>query len=329
MAKSLSPPEPAQCSIKEPIAAVFDAWDLLSQAVNAHLAGDIKSAAALFSQANSPTVWHWTNPEWGRPDLNVRVHAPDGDTQPVPKEARDPLRDLRHPQATQIRNAVLRRDGYRCRYCGIPVVDADIRRIARELYPDSIPWGDAPVQQHAAFQCFWLQYDHVVPHSHGGRSSEDNVVVCCALCNYGKDRYTLKQLGLSDPRLRAPEPVRWDGLERLRPAAPLLAARRNATSNLSERGKSAAGTLLGSAQPSFFIPGAVLRAKYVQTPPLGGKQRWFELGPEIVAEPAERNGRIGCRISCNPVVFRRRGLSPEAFVDEDCNEPWKENGDEP
>jgi hypothetical protein len=53
-------------------------------------------------------------------------------------------------------------------------------------------------------------------HSRGGRSSESNVVVTCALCNFGKDKYTLRQLDVADPRLTEPVPCEWDGLERFR-----------------------------------------------------------------------------------------------------------------
>ena len=197
-------PQRLRHSIKDPIPAIFQAWELLSRATEAHLNSDSAAADALFRQANLNEVWEWTNPAWGRPDLNVRTPKPHGDTQPVPKGQRDPVRDLRRdPRAAKVREAVLRRDGYRCRYCGIPVVDADIRQIAHELYPGAVPWhGTDLQQQHAAFQCFWLQYDHVVPHSHGGSSSEDNVVISCALCNFGKGKYTLRQPEIFDPRLR-------------------------------------------------------------------------------------------------------------------------------
>jgi hypothetical protein len=47
-----------------------------------------------------------------------------------------------------------------------------------------------------------------VPHSHGGRSSSENVVISCALCNDGKDKYTLRQLDVADPRITPPAPSR-------------------------------------------------------------------------------------------------------------------------
>ena len=158
-------------------------------------------------------VWEWLNPGWTRIDLNVVVPAPPEDTQTISKDLRDPDRNI----APAIKSAVLQRDGYRCRYCGIPVVYADIRKLAHRLYPDAVPWEPYDVtKQHAGFACLWLQFDHVVPHSHGGRSSLDNVVISCALCNFGKDKYTLRQLNIEDPRLTPPVPSTWDGLERFR-----------------------------------------------------------------------------------------------------------------
>jgi len=51
---------------------------------------------------------------------------------------------------------ILRRDGYRCAYCG---VTAKERR---------------------------LEVDHIVPVSRGGKSVDDNLVAACWQCNNGK-----------------------------------------------------------------------------------------------------------------------------------------------
>jgi 5-methylcytosine-specific restriction endonuclease McrA len=307
--------DPLRHSIKEPIPAIIRAWELLSRAADAHISGNHAAAEALFRDANLSEVWHWTNPAWGPSPhvirLNVRVWKPDGDTRTVPKTERD----RRHPNpATEA--AVLARDGYRCRYCGIPVVDASIRKIAHRLYPNAVPWIENDEHnQHAAFQCFWLQYDHVVPHSHGGSSSEDNVVVTCALCNYGKDQYTLRQLGISDPRLRPPEPVSWDGLERLRAFSPTTAPKALHLKVRQTPAQAPMTTRTPIRSSTFFLPGAWIRSEYLYTPPIDGKERWFKLGPKVIAEPAMRHGVSGCRLLCDPAQFRRRGLSPEAFLD--------------
>ncbi|PDT46652.1 hypothetical protein CO661_17230 [Sinorhizobium fredii] len=313
--------EPVRRSIKEPISAIFQAWELLSSAAEAHLNGDRANAEALFRRADLTAVWSWINPAWTRPDLNVRISKPDGDTQIIPPIKRDALRD----PPRNVKAAVLARDGYQCRYCGIPVVHADIRKIAHELYPDAVPWDwRDPRKQHAAFQCLWLQYDHVVPHSHGGSSSEENIVISCALCNFGKDRFTLKQLGLSDPRLRPPVPISWDGLEAMRVCAPPRLKRRPNASH----GKADVREALASASKenaahfnAFFLPGGWVRGGYLYTPPIAGKERWFKIGPELIAEPVTRNGIAGCRLLCDPALFRRRGLSPEAFLDQGSTSP--------
>lgn len=202
-------------SIKDPIPEIFAAWEALSTASDAHLSGDFGVAADYLSRANCPLVWSWLNPAWVEVDKHVIELRPLGDTLSLRKDERDPDRNIR----IEVRREVLLRDGYRCRYCGIPVVSADIRRFLARQYPRSVPW-DAydPSKQHAGLSCMWLQFDHVIPHSHGGRSDPENVVVTCALCNFGKHGFTLRQLGLSDPSLRPPVAVTWDGLERLRPA---------------------------------------------------------------------------------------------------------------
>lgn len=305
--------EPLRRCIKEPIPAIFQVWELLSKAADAHLHGDHAAAEVLFRNANLSDVWHWTNPAWGPSprviSLNVRFWKPDGDTRMVPKAERDPQR----APAPVVKATVLARDGYRCRYCGIPVVDADIREIAHKLYPDAVPWDrQDPRKQHAAFQCLWLQYDHVVPHSHGGSSSVDNVVIACALCNYGKDKYTLKQLGISDPRLRPPELVSWDGLERLRACSPTRLASSRAHHMTGQEIPPVASPLPANSS-TFFLPRAWIKSGYLYTPPINGKERWFKLGPDAIADPAMHHGVSGCRLVCDPAQFQRRGLSPEAF----------------
>lgn len=206
--------EPSRLSIREPIPEIFEAYYLLSAAADAHLHGQFEAAASLFARANIPAVYDWAWAEWQKPRLNIRVPKPENDTRKVPKSEKD--KDLRVAQ----KRLILARDGFRCRYCGIPVIDSDIRKLMHKLYPDQVPWTDnRPEQQHSGFSSMWLQYEHIVPLSHGGRSDENNVVISCALCNFGKDVSTLKQLDIADPRLRPPVPAPWDGLERLRGSA--------------------------------------------------------------------------------------------------------------
>ncbi|WP_428391627.1 HNH endonuclease [Lichenicoccus sp.] len=57
--------------------------------------------------------------------------------------------------------------------------------------------------------------DHLVPHSRGGTDEAGNLVTSCQSCNYGKRDWIIEELGLSDPRMRAPRLDSWDGLRRL------------------------------------------------------------------------------------------------------------------
>ena len=64
---------------------------------------------------------------------------------------------------------------------------------------------------------FNIVADHVVPHNRGGRTDLENLVTSCPGCNYGKEAFTLEQLGLDDPRARPPVCSGWYGLISLIP----------------------------------------------------------------------------------------------------------------
>lgn len=193
--------------LREPIPAIFDAARYLDAAVSAHLAGQKALAAELLALANAPLIWSWTDSIWGKNSIYVSVSKLH--TTPTIDKAKE-----RMPSAAQ-KAALHQRDGFHCRFCGIPVIRAEIRKAIQGLYPDVVPWGRSNTSQHAAFQCMWAQYDHVVPHAHGGGNALDNLVITCAACNYGKMNYTLEQLGLKDPRMTPPVKSFWDGLERI------------------------------------------------------------------------------------------------------------------
>jgi hypothetical protein len=59
--------------------------------------------------------------------------------------------------AIGLRYKVLRRDGFRCQYCGGTPQDGYV-----------------------------LHVDHVVPRSKGGATTEENLITACSLCNLGK-----------------------------------------------------------------------------------------------------------------------------------------------
>ncbi|MBJ6750745.1 HNH endonuclease [Geomonas anaerohicana] len=192
---------------REPIPEIYDAARYLDAAVSAHLNGLYETAENLFRLANDPKVWSWTDSIWGKNSNYVEVRR-----QPVLHIT--PREKARMPDAAT-KKALHERDGYHCRFCGIPVIHAKVRTFLQKMYPDAIPWGTTNKQQHAAFQCMWLQYDHVLPHSAGGENTLDNLVITCAACNFGKMEFTLEELGLFDPRNYEPVKSLWDGLVRV------------------------------------------------------------------------------------------------------------------
>ncbi len=127
----------------------------------------------------------------------------------VPELELDPLR-----QPTRFERELFTRDGYRCRYCSVRVVTGKVfKRMESLLGKDTF---DATTRSNRARNGVKLSFcaalDHVVPHSRGGRTNEENLVTACWACNYGKSNYTLSELGLSDPRERPPIVDDWKGL---------------------------------------------------------------------------------------------------------------------
>ena len=191
---------------REPLPEIYDTARYLDAAVSAHLKGHASLAAELFELANDPQVWAWTDSIWGKSSPYVIINRQPNKTL-IEKTA------SRMPTSAQ-RLELHKRDGFHCRFCGIPVIRAEIRKLIHKKYPAAVQWGTTNASQHAAFQCMWAQYDHVVPHSQGGTNELENLVVTCAACNFGKMEYTLEELGLIDPRVAPPIQSAWDGLER-------------------------------------------------------------------------------------------------------------------
>jgi len=116
------------------------------------------------------------------------------------------------PNAAQ-QAQLIREQGRHCRFCGIPVIRVEVRRMIHKLYSMELPWGRSNLQQHAAFQAMWMQFDHIRPHALGGKNDLGNVVIACAPCNYARMEHTLEEVGLDDPRSRPRVQSDWDGLE--------------------------------------------------------------------------------------------------------------------
>jgi 5-methylcytosine-specific restriction endonuclease McrA len=194
-------------SLITPIPEIFVAAKTLQQAFDAHIEGRPDEAARFFAEADDPAIWAFTDQAWGKGCKDRFSFKTDPN---APKLL--PLKDRPLPRmpSAACRKEVLARDGFHCRFCSMPVIDAKIRRLAHELYPESVRWGRSNTEQHAAFQCMWLQYDHILPNSRGGASSLENIVVACAPCNFSRMQTTLDEADLYHP-LEEPRVAKWDG----------------------------------------------------------------------------------------------------------------------
>jgi 5-methylcytosine-specific restriction endonuclease McrA len=195
--------------LREPIAEIYEASVRLRRAVDAHLAGDRDAAKHWFAAADMSEVRDWTESIWGKGwaqlvQPRVIANAPPS----LPKASRVPVRMPNRAESA----ALIERDGYHCRFCGIPVIPKDVRAKAVRLYSSAVTWGSTNLSQHAAFQCMWLQFDHLVPHARGGGNEPTNVVITCAPCNYGRFNFTIEELDLENPFNRNPAPSTWNGL---------------------------------------------------------------------------------------------------------------------
>ena len=191
-----------------PSEALLGAVGLLEGAAEAVQAGRLDEARELLRQADSSAIRTHLARVMGR--TNPEVHgAPPTVRSLLPRAERD----RRTSATTEL--TVFRRDGWRCRFCGIQVVGPKARARLTALLPDAAPWGAADRQKHAALLGLVAVADHVVPWSRGGRSEAANLVTACGACNYGRNNWTLDEVGVRDPRMRAPVVDGWDGLMRI------------------------------------------------------------------------------------------------------------------
>jgi 5-methylcytosine-specific restriction endonuclease McrA len=203
-------PKALRICLRDPIPQIAEAARYLDEAVSAHLAGKSDLAEELIRRADMPEIREWSESLWGKNKTHRNIRMIQNAPASIAREQRTGGR----MPPTAVKRALLKRDGYHCRFCGIPVIRETIRRRIKAVYPNALSWGRTNLTQHAAFQAMWVQYDHILPHARGGDNSLDNMVITCAPCNFGRMNYCLEEVGLIDPRTREPVRSSWDGLER-------------------------------------------------------------------------------------------------------------------
>jgi 5-methylcytosine-specific restriction endonuclease McrA len=173
--------------------------------------------ATLLREADIPSIFQWSEALFAgktiAADVKARIfrYSPDPDRPATIETGRA---SVTIPSA--LAKEVIQRDGYFCRFCGIPVIDPKAASFFRKAYAGALRWGPRNPDKHTAFQALDLDLDHITPRSLGGQNSLDNLIVTCAPCNCGKANHTLREMGLNDPRNRTPLVPSgfetWDGL---------------------------------------------------------------------------------------------------------------------
>jgi len=125
-----------------PIQEIFDAAELLKQACEAHNLDHVAEAADLIVKADMPILAEWTESLWG-PE-NPEIHRYRKIENLPPLLTKDQKLSQRMPVAS-VRKRLIRRDGYHCRYCGIPVIRQETRNAIKK-YIQMLYVGDRVIK---------------------------------------------------------------------------------------------------------------------------------------------------------------------------------------
>ena len=195
--------------LKEPVSEISLAADLLSQSAMAHFEGNFVLAEKLLNEADIPAIRDWTESIWGQAGVYSQLVKTLGSPKTLPKNERDPVR----MPSKSLELELLKRDGFHCRFCGIPLIRKEVRMFFQRKYPNAVQWGKTNPEQHAAFQAMWMQFDHLVPHARGGKTTKENLLITCAPCNYGRMNFLTDEIGLIKPNIDRENLSTWNGLE--------------------------------------------------------------------------------------------------------------------
>ncbi len=123
-----------------------------------------------------------------------------------------PARSRRLPINRNLQVAVLRRDRFSCRYCGMRTIPVPVLRAASLIWPEELPFNRnwRTDVTHPVYAACAATIDHLQPRAHGGSNSElSNLVTACWPCNLQKSEFTLHRLGWALAEITSSA---WDGL---------------------------------------------------------------------------------------------------------------------
>ena len=196
---------PLRRCILEPTAEVLETGLMIEEAGLLLMAGDRARAAAILKEADMPSLRRHVE------QAGKSVARFPRSREPLPKTERSAKRNS---SAATIRG-LFERDGWKCRFCGIRVIEASVRDKLRREFPDVVRWDSKDADKHAGIYIHMASHDHVLPWSHGGTNDLKNLVTACWTCQFARGEWLLEDIRVADPRFREPLRDDWDGLRRI------------------------------------------------------------------------------------------------------------------
>jgi 5-methylcytosine-specific restriction endonuclease McrA len=186
------------------------AIELLDKAAHAMLAHDFDTARELIAQADIKEVCEFNAKITGPTDPAIHWQS----TTPPSAVPSNERASVRMPTSKE-EQAIFERDGWRCQYCGCRVISKRARSVLTKIFPSEARWGRANSDKHCALVTLTASLDHILPHSRRGTNEPSNLVTACGPCQFGRNQWTLEEVGFNDPRERPPITDSWDGLIRI------------------------------------------------------------------------------------------------------------------
>ena len=171
--------------------------------------GDKDVAIKLLGDTQGQELRNWYIEHGQMSGWHYRVKALK---KPKPKKYAGTLE--KNKSFAKYESQVYQRDGYRCGYCGIRVIDTKaLLKMEKIVGKKYFKVKGKNNERHGVALALRATIDHIKPLSRGGRTRIDNLVTSCWSCNYGKLNATLEQLGISNPLKKRSNPNRyWNGL---------------------------------------------------------------------------------------------------------------------
>lgn len=189
-----------------------DQIDLFAEAAQRAFLGDVAGARSLISTLDSHAMLDWYD--------KIAQHV--GDVRYTLVSGNPPRRRSGgggHPTPSPARvAAIAARDGHRCGYCGIRVIEPEtLRRIQAKVGRDVLPSkSNKKAASNRDYHGIWVTtavtLDHVVPFAECSDDSNRNLITSCWACNFGKYDYTCQELEIALPTLGGAPRGSWSGL---------------------------------------------------------------------------------------------------------------------